>query len=108
MSEEMKLKPCPFCNREVFNHFGDKAIIHKQGCPMLHGITEHIKLLSSYQLENWNTRTKPNELEEAVEKLESFKSRCEFNFRNAPLAGMSPVIVGSCLEEILKLIKVVK
>ena len=51
-----KLKPCPFCGREIFNHFGDKAIMHKQGCPMLNGAAEYIKLLSTYELENWNTR----------------------------------------------------
>ena len=55
--ENLELKPCPFCSREIFNHFGEKAIIHKNGCPMLNGTTEHIKLLSKYEIENWNTRS---------------------------------------------------
>ena len=72
-----ELRPCPFCNSEIFNHFGTKAIMHKQGCPMLNGTTEHIKILSRCELEAWNTRpTEPQQVDvsEAIKEINNIRA----------------------------------
>ena len=76
MTEEIELKPCPFCGSEAeFNsdEFGEGVCCKSCGATLHNGLygEEGRKLASA----EWNTRLIENELSEKIEKLEAENTR---------------------------------
>ena len=91
MSEQIKLRECPFCSAiPVYDTMYIAYVVrHYDGCALLNGYVSHPILINN--AEQWNTRTEDKRIEKALEEIEVLENI--INHRRYNFNGDIPVEV---------------